>query len=76
MESKFCDGVMNIGIKGGVIRVDFFEHAPGEKTDQEKRSFNHRLLLSPEAFLQTHAAFQQVVDELLKRGVLEKKSKA
>ncbi|MGN7612480.1 hypothetical protein ACQZV8_10400 [Magnetococcales bacterium HHB-1] len=83
MESKFCDGVANISIKSGVVRVDFFETRPDSDADlsdgkapEEKKKLNHRLLLSPESFIQTHTAFQQVVDELMKKGVIKKKEGA
>ena len=73
METKFCDGVLNVSIKSGVVRVDFFEYGPQKGDAEPEKKYNHRLVLTPEAFLQSHAAFQQVVDELLKRGVVKKK---
>ncbi|MGN7613900.1 hypothetical protein ACQZV8_17670 [Magnetococcales bacterium HHB-1] len=77
MKSTFCDGVANIAIKSGVIRVDFFEHDVKSTEEQNEETTpptpHQRLLLTPEAFLQTHAAFEQVVQQLVDRGVFKRK---
>ena len=75
MESKFCDGVMDISVTGGVVRVDFYQHTHGERDESgtPPREHNHRVLLTPEAFLQTYTAFDQVINELVGKGLLKRR---
>lgn len=75
MDIKFCDGVKNIGIDGGVVRIDFYHN--GEVTEGERdKELSHQVILTPEAFLQTYTALDQVVNELVDKGLLTRKEKA
>lgn len=78
MELKFCDGVMDISITNGVVRVDFFNYTNGErdKNGNPPREFSHQTVLTPEAFLQTYTAFDQMVNELVERGLLSRQDQA
>jgi len=75
MDSTFCDGVMDISITGGVVRVDFFNYTNGERDTNgtPPRQHNHRVLLTPEAFLQTYTAFDQVINQLVEKGLLNRR---
>ncbi|MBL4615787.1 MAG: hypothetical protein JKY27_13065 [Magnetovibrio sp.] len=78
MDSTFCDGVMDISITGGVVRVDFFDYVNGENDSNGNppRQHNHRILLTPEAFLQTYTAFDQVINQLVEKGLLTRRDEA
>jgi len=78
MDMKFCDGVMDIGINGGVVRIDFFHNGRGENDDEGNppREHSHQVVLTPEAFLQTYTALDQVVNQLIEKGLLTRREKA
>lgn len=76
MDIKFCDGVKNIGIDGGVVRIDFFHHGEVGGGEDRDRVHSHQVILSPEAFLQTYTALDQVVNELVDKGLLTRKDQA
>jgi hypothetical protein len=78
MEQHFCDGVEEVSITSGIVRIDFFHYAPGEraKDGRPPRNASHRVLLSPEAFVQTFTALEQVVKQLQDKGLLQRKSGA
>jgi hypothetical protein len=78
MEQKYCDGVEEISITSGVVRVDFYHYTAGpkDKDGRPARELSHRVLLSPEAFVQTFTAFEQVVKQLQEKGLLQRRDGA
>jgi len=78
MEQKYCDGVEEISITSGVVRVDFYNYTAGakDKDGRPPRELSHRVLLSPEAFVQTFTAFEQVVKQLQEKGLLQRRDSA
>ena len=75
MDQMYCDGVEEVSITSGIVRVDFYRFASGPKgTDgRPARELSHRLLLSPEAFVQSFSAFEQVVKQLQDKGLLQRR---
>jgi len=78
MEQKYCDGVEEISITSGIVRVDFYNYTAGakDKDGRPPRELSHRVLLSPEAFVQTFTAFEQVVKQLQEKGLLQRRDGA
>ena len=78
MDQRFCDGVEEVSITSGIVRIDFFHYANGEraKDGRPPREASHRVLLSPEAFVQTYTALEQVVKQLQDKGLLQRKGAA
>ncbi len=77
-KNQHVDGLEHIAFAGNAVRVAFFAFqataTDGGKTPTRDGSAS--LVISPEAFLQTRAAFNQLFDDLLKRGVFTHKSDA
>lgn len=75
MDQKYCDGVEEISITSGIVRVDFYHYVPGpkDKDGRPARELSHRVLLSPEAFVQTYTAYEQVVKQLQDKGLLQRR---
>jgi hypothetical protein len=78
MDQKYCDGVEEISITSGIVRVDLYHYTAGPKDKEGRpaRELSHRVLLSPEAFVQTYTAFEQVVKQLQEKGLLQRKDGA
>jgi len=78
MDQRYCDGVEEVSITSGIVRVDFFHYAAGTrgKDGRPPREVSHRVLLSPEAFVQAFTALEQVVKQLQEKGLLQRKGAA
>ena len=76
MDQRYCDGVEEVSITSGIVRVDFFHYAAGArgKDGRPPRELSHRVLLSPEAFVQAYTALEQVVKQLQEKGLLQRKN--
>jgi hypothetical protein len=76
MDQRYCDGVEEVSITSGIVRVDFFHYAAGSrgKDGRPPRELSHRVLLSPEAFVQAYTALEQVVKQLQEKGLLQRKN--
>jgi len=73
----FCDGIDAISTIGGTVRIDLFAFsadkakAAGGKPGAE---VVQRLVMSPEGFLQAFGAMENMVAELVKKGVIARKA--
>lgn len=75
---QHCDGLHDVSILSGVVRLDFFHFAPGEPGADGKPEREHalRLCMSPEAFVQTCSTLDRVVRELESRGLVARRQGA
>ncbi len=75
MEQHFCDGLEEVSVVSGVVRIDFFRYTTGpkDKNGRPPREHSHRVLLSPDAFVQTFGALQEVVKQLEQKGMLKRR---
>lgn len=75
MEQRFCDGVEEVSVVSGVVRVDFFNYTSGpkDKNGRPARELSHRLLLSPDAFLQTYGVLDEVRKQLEQKGMIKRR---
>lgn len=74
-KQEFIDGVQEISIQGGIVRVDYFTYSATEDDAEGKpaKEFTKRLLMSPEGFLQSFSAMERIVDQLVDRGAIKRK---
>jgi len=72
---EFVDGVQEITIQSGIVRVDYFTYSAEAKDSSGKpaKELSKRLLMSPEGFLQTFSAMERIVDQLVDRGAIKRK---
>jgi hypothetical protein len=75
---QHCDGLHDVSILSGVVRLDFFHFAPGEPGADGKPQREHalRVCMSPEAFVQTCSTLDRVVRELESRGLIARRPAA
>lgn len=68
----FVDGIGEVGIAGGVVRVNLTALSPVEKgpNGQPVREVREQLLLTPAAVLELLGALRHVAEGLAKAGVL------
>lgn len=76
MNQQYTDGVEEVSITSGIVRIDLFQYVPGAKGQDGRppREISQRLLLSPEAFIQTYTALEQVVKQLQEKGLVQRRS--
>ncbi|MGN7613976.1 hypothetical protein ACQZV8_18055 [Magnetococcales bacterium HHB-1] len=73
-EPLYSDGTENISIAGGVVRIDLFAYAPPkDEQGKERRDFQQRVIMSPEAFLQSYNAMNRVMTRLQEQGLVTQK---
>lgn len=69
---QFVDGVANIGLSNGVVRIDF-AHLSATARDangQPSLERNLRVVTSVEGFVATYQTMQRMVERLAKQGKL------
>ena len=74
-DQEFVDGIKEITIQDGIVRVDYFTYSPelDDASGKPAKAFSKRLLMSPEGFLQTFSAMERIVDQLVERGAIKRK---
>ena len=74
----YADGVENISVVDGIVRVDYFRYSPFQSDAEGKpaREFARRVLMSPQSFLRTYNAMNRIVEQLENRGVIERAAAA
>ncbi len=78
MDQKYCDGVEEITITSGIVRIDYFHYTTGpkDKNGRPPRELSHRVVLSPEAFVQSFTALEQVIKQLQGKGLIQRRGQA
>jgi len=79
MEQKkelYADGIGQIHFAGGMVRFDFVTLQPTEDGKAPKAESNMRIIMPPQGFLGAFNSMQQLIDKLLKAGVLQKNEAA
>ena len=73
MNDLFVEGIGSIQLRGGVVRIDLLRQAPmaGEEDSQTVRlEPSGRLVMGPDTFLRTAAAFTQVIEKMREAGLV------
>ena len=78
MEQRYCDGLEEVSVVSGMVRIDFFHYSngPKDKEGRPPREFSHRVLLSPEAFVRTCGALNEVLKQLEQKGMIRRRTDA
>ncbi|HTI87506.1 MAG TPA: hypothetical protein VL966_12955 [Alphaproteobacteria bacterium] len=68
----YCDGISNITLIGGMVRIDLFTLSPTgkDKNGRPSMQFLTQLIMPPDAFLQGLGAMQNLVQQLKEKGVV------
>ena len=71
----FVDGVSDISMVNGMVRVDLFSFSATEKgaDGSPQPEFRQRIVLSPAGFLETFGAMQGMVQRLQDAGLIRRK---
>nr|VFK43001.1 MAG: hypothetical protein BECKSD772F_GA0070984_11344 [Candidatus Kentron sp. SD]VFK48479.1 MAG: hypothetical protein BECKSD772E_GA0070983_11265 [Candidatus Kentron sp. SD]VFK80555.1 MAG: hypothetical protein BECKSD772D_GA0070982_11276 [Candidatus Kentron sp. SD] len=68
----FTDGIIGLGIEGGIVRLDFGGLSVTEKDKEGNSILEHRqrVVMSVDTFLQTHRAMTGLLEHLEKSGAV------
>ncbi|MDA9556871.1 hypothetical protein N9R79_05145 [Vibrio sp.] len=75
-EQHFVDGIKNVAVIGGNVRVDFYTYTidPDGDVQEPPKENNVRLVMSPDAFLKCWQSHTQLLEELKSRGLVTHKN--
>ncbi|MBQ4614518.1 MAG: hypothetical protein IJB31_06295 [Akkermansia sp.] len=70
----YADGVENVTLAGGMVRLDLFHFAGRPEHGQQEmpREVDQQLVLPPAAFMRAFESMQRFVAELEKSGVVKR----
>lgn len=70
----FADGVGEISLVGGMVRIDWVSLSAREKdeTGQPALEVRQRMVLPPEGFLRAFSAMEDLVKQLVDAGVIRR----
>jgi hypothetical protein len=70
----FADGVSEVNIAGGIVRINFVSLSATLKDDKGTpvRELRQRVVLTPQGVLELNGAMQQVIEKLISTGVLQR----
>ncbi|MCA9107665.1 MAG: hypothetical protein KDA83_19780 [Planctomycetales bacterium] len=73
-QELFADGIGEISLVGGMVRVDWVSLSATEKdaSGQPALEFRQRMVLPPEGFLRAFTAMEDLVKQLVEAGVIRK----
>lgn len=74
-ERKFVDGVESISFMEGMVRLELFNYIAGsqkQKGQHPEMDVVEELIFTPQGFLRTFAAMQNLVTQLEQAGVIKK----
>lgn len=71
----FADGVGEITLSGGMVRMDLFTITGKSEEDENRPEIrvNQRIVLPPEGFLRSFGAMEDLVKKLVDAGIIKKR---
>ncbi len=71
----YTDGVINIALKKGMIRIEFGTMSISEKDDSGNPEIFSRsqLVLTPQVFLETFGNMERMMQQLIEAGVIRER---
>ena len=71
----FADGVSEVNIAGGVVRINFVSLSATLKDEKGTpvRELRQRIVITPQGVLELHGAMQQVIEKLVATGVPQRR---
>ncbi|MDH2432632.1 hypothetical protein QCD60_08635 [Pokkaliibacter sp. MBI-7] len=78
MKQTLIDGIQEVSIVSGLIRMDLFSYTAGARDEQNKppREVVERLVVSPEGFLQMYNTLDKLVRQMEGKGLLQRRQPA
>jgi hypothetical protein len=72
-DQVYCDGIGNVTFVGNMVRLDLVALSPTEKDKQGRPAAELRtqVVMPPEAFLRSFAMFQNLMKQLVDKGVVK-----
>ena len=74
-ERKFVDGVESISFMEGMVHLELFNYIAGSQKQKGQRpemDVTEELIFTPQGFLRTFSAMQNLVNQLEQAGVVKK----
>ncbi len=75
-QELYTDGIGNIHLTGGMVRLDLVSLQPSEDGKNVAPEKIQRVVMSPDAFIQTFGVMQQFTNKLVEAGLLKKNEPA
>lgn len=74
-KETFAVGCGGIGFHNGVVMIDFTGFSTTEKDEEGRpqKEMRHRVIMTPDALLETFNAIQGMMNKLLEVGILQKR---
>lgn len=69
----FTDGIANIALQNGAVRIDYYTLQPGD-TESSAKTVTNRMVMSTESFLQNFTSMETVIKQMIDRGLISRKS--
>ena len=72
-EIKFADGIGEITLAGGMVRMDLVTMVgrPKDKDSQAKLEVSGRIVMPPDGFLRSFSAMENLVKQLIDAGLVK-----
>ena len=68
----YADGIQEISIYGGMVRLDLFNLDRGNTQDEQPQLvLSNRVVMPPDAFLRSFAQMENLVKQLIDAGVVK-----
>lgn len=73
-DELYTDGVSEITVGGGIVRVDLFSLSPSERDESKapKKVFRQRLIFSVQGFANSVSGMQKAVQGLIEAGAIKR----
>jgi len=72
----FIEDIGNISINNGLVRIDCVRRVPGEAEGEVTLQNKGQVVMPLPAFVRIQGAFGRAVEELVERGVLQRRDQA
>jgi len=71
----FADGVSEVNIAGGVVRINFVSLSATAKDEKgvPVRELRQRIVITPPGVLELYNAMQQVIEKMIETGALQRR---
>ncbi len=72
-QESFADGIGEITLSGGMVRMDFVTLQGSQKDPENKPKleFSQRVIMPPDGFLRSFSAMESLVKQLIDAGLVK-----
>lgn len=73
IQDFYADGIGQITLAGGMVRMDLITLASTGKADSKDQKFDvkHRVIMPPDGFLKSFSAMENLVKQLIDAGLVK-----